>query len=640
MRIVARALWAGILISGVAASGRAEVPPPSKTPARVVVNGRTSTAVDVEIVKVGQELPRTYSAPACKSIPGYDWYVSQHFALRSEVSEEQSRELLLFAELAYPHFVWIFGREPPGIETTRIAFSYSKDLDSLKRASDVDVGGVGWRGGGGGVTLAGSGLSYNYPSGGLKSHRRGLMMHENLHAFQFAVTGHSSFHTPVRFYEGITYSLEQHVYDPSKRQLTVQVFDRASGNIYHDTALSRQREDFVSARDLWKGKEGLGYRPDLYSLWMHFLFADTDRRMRHRVWLDELLHRDPDVTLEEKDAELMEDLFAPTNELDRAFADWIAKRRNSFTYVDWGFEQEGDTLWSYGWPNWALNAQLNVNLLLEDPPGDDPYVLDWPVYQSKPPIVGTVARGVDEPSVGAVLDFSRRRDAKGRAGLGFGVGGTGQRPDGKSNEFQEYLGVFVRGVGGESPSVAIGGLEGAGETSEALPAALSRAMRENGQRLGLTCRVARDAFQVTLRAGEDGRIEAFTASVPIDEAARRRLLAKPWAVMSKDNYHGVTLYPDVERGETNDPSRPAPAGRDRFLAEQETYRLYRAAWRLGSGAPESLTALRDLLLASARKDVAAQAAALKTYHERLPALVQDLEACGDEAARIGKTLGE
>lgn len=87
-------------------------------------------------------------------------------------------------------------------------------------------GGVGWRGGGGGVTLIGSGLSYSYPSGGLKSHKRGLMMHENLHAFQKAATGKSSFATPTRFSEGITYALEQHVYDPVKKQLTVMVFDQ------------------------------------------------------------------------------------------------------------------------------------------------------------------------------------------------------------------------------------------------------------------------------------------------------------------------------------------------------------------------------------------------------------------------------
>ena len=288
-----------LLLTTLYSTGR--VPPPSETPARMIVNGRTSTAIDIKIVKVGQELPDTLSAPMIKSISGYDWYVSEHFALRSEVDEKQSRDYLTMSELAYPHFVWIFGGEPPEIKTKRIALSFSKSLQRLKAASDVDVGGVGWRGGGGGVTLHVNRVSYNYPGGGLRSHKRGLVMHENLHAFHMHRAGRTSDDLPVWFYEGITHAFEQHVYDPEKRQLTVMVLDRVSGNNYTDSGLSYLREDFVEAEQFWLGKEGMGYVPPVYQLWMQFLWSDLDRQMRHRVWLNERMARDLNVPKDEFD---------------------------------------------------------------------------------------------------------------------------------------------------------------------------------------------------------------------------------------------------------------------------------------------------------------------------------------------------
>ena len=51
-------------------------------------------------------------------------------------------------------------------------------------------------------------------------------------------------------------------------------------------------------------------------------------------------------------------------------------------------------------------SQEHLDLLLKDKPEDDPFLMDWPVAP-RPPIVGEVQRGVDEPSVGWVLDFSK-----------------------------------------------------------------------------------------------------------------------------------------------------------------------------------------------------------------------------------------
>lgn len=106
----------------------------------------------------------------------------------------------------------------------------------------------------------------------------------------------------------------------------------------------------------------------------------------------------------------------------------------------------------------------------------------------------------------------------------------------------------------------IGGLPGAGNTSAALPAAFCEAMKRDGRRLGMTIKVGRRDFEVTLRAGNVDQIETLEVSVPINHAARNRLLTSPWAMLSFHNYHGITLFPDVMRDEAGDLSSPAPPG--------------------------------------------------------------------------------
>jgi len=627
----------GMVFAGQGPPGNAAVPPPSETPAKVIVNGRTSTAVDITIVNVGQQLPKTFSAPKVKSIPGYTWYVSQHFALRSEVDEKQSRDYLTMAELAYPHCVWIFGGAPAGSDTTRIALSFSRNLERLKKASDIDVGGVGWRGGGGGVTLHSNKVAYNYPGGGLRAHKRGLVMHENLHAFQMALTGRAADDLPVWFFEGITHALEQHVYDPASKQLTVMVLDRVAGNNHTDSGLAYLRKDFVEAEQFWLGKDGMGYKPDVYQLWMQFLWSDLDRQMRHRVWLHERMARDPTTSKAGFDRRLMPTIFDVKN-LNGAWKAWVAERRNTFHWVDWGFEQEGDTLWSYGYPNWARYAQKNVNLLLKDKPAtDDPLVMDWPVYAKTPAMVGPVARGVDEPTVGCVIDFSRAGKYSGdwgKAGLGFGVGGTGKRKDGrKSNVDQEHLDIMIEHIGQPKRAGLLldGATIGLPKTTETFTPAFLNAATRGDRTIGMTIRLARQAIEVTLRTGRGAEMQTHRTTIPVKPKTRERLLSKPWCVLSKGTYHGFTLFPDVHRAGRPDATRPGPPGRTRFLPTEETFRLYHAAWRLGDQAPRSLLALRKAMLACATKDRDAQTRALAHYRTRLETVAKDIAGCPDKA---------
>ena len=61
----------------------AEVPPPAETPARVIVSGPTSTAVEIKVVKVGKEIPKTYAVAKIRNSPGFEP------ALRAEVQSRR-----------------------------------------------------------------------------------------------------------------------------------------------------------------------------------------------------------------------------------------------------------------------------------------------------------------------------------------------------------------------------------------------------------------------------------------------------------------------------------------------------------------------------------------------------------------------
>lgn len=90
------------------------------------------------------------------------------------------------------------------------------------------------------------------------------MIHENLYTFHMANNGYGNgLHGwPSKFFEGITYSMESPVYDPAKKELTVRVFDRTTGNNYIEAALATLRQNFVTAEAfMWKGAPALATTP-------------------------------------------------------------------------------------------------------------------------------------------------------------------------------------------------------------------------------------------------------------------------------------------------------------------------------------------------------------------------------------------
>jgi hypothetical protein len=613
-----RRLLVAFIAASVATACRADepVPPPAETPAEIVVSGRTSTLKNVVVRKVGLTIPLTYSGDKVKNTPGYTWYVSRHYALKTDLSDEQARHYLTLLELAFPHYVELFGRELPDLDRKRMAVVYAKSKESLAEALKSD--GISWNFNGGGITYEGYNAGYQYPSGSLQYHLRYILLHECAHLYQICLTGTIS-NVPNWYVEGVADTLANHVWEEAARRLTVNVVDKATVNNYWDEGLRRMRSrPFTVGGANPRGPKGkaVGGR-DVGFLLVTFFSTDLERWMKFRLWRDELLRLDLRGTYHERSFRLLGDLFGGWPKLDADFKNWVRQRRASFHYVEWGWEQDGETLMSYGFPNTGSHSQTDLLHPPGETPTDDSLVMDFPRRAGDPPpLVARVGRGTETPTVGCVLGFQKNPTA-GQAGLGFGV------------IDRKCLRVMIDAKEG----LIIDGSDlGAGKQATALPVPVRQATAAGGYQLGLSVRIGETSVDALVRAGKSGKLASFKASLPINPEQRERLLDKPMAVLSKGGLHFITPYIDVPAPPPPDLKSPAPPNRWRLAFERELFAVYRSAWRLGDRAPKSLLALRDELLAAATESPESRQEALADFNSALPQVLKDVRTCGAAAA--------
>ena len=593
----------GAVVANLALVGttRASVPPPSETPAIVMVSGHTSTAVTIRVIKVGQEIPKTYALDKIHNTPGFDFFVSQHYALQSNMGDAYSTSLLEVAELAYPHWVDLVGAEPPDPET-RMYMVYASTADLMKKVMTNDTGLGPPANYGGGITLYNNHSAYNYPSGTLQYHQRALAIHENLHMLQMIVYGTGGL-------EDFTYSGEQSVYDPVKKQLTVMVFDKATINNWTDVGLAQFQREKPTFADFMTKAWNSGAGPGV--VFSQFFWTDPDRFLKWQIWRDEFYSGHISAATV---AEVTAGIFGPLGKLDAPWQAWLQARHNSFHYVDWGWEQGGNTLWSYGFPQRAPFSQTDLLYRPADKAEYDPYRMDYP-SEPMPDLVGPVHRGVDAPSVGATIDFSRNK-GNGMAGLGLGV--IGSTYYAAMLQGEATLAVFSQGIDDESLALP--------RKEFSLPPELIAAGSSNGYLYGLTLRIGPDALRVVVRAGPFGALKAVEFEVPISGPQRERMMTQYMAVLAKSNSHGITPFIDDARKPFPNSEKRAAANFWRFDGMDRLETLYRASWRLGAKAPDSRRRLKCEMLRAVQADVQPQAARIEAYETRITEVFRDVQA--------------
>jgi len=412
------ALLAAALVSIPApAAGAQTVPAPAEQAVDVVVSGRTTTLRRVDVAAVGRTVPATFSGDRVRNTRGFAWYVSRHYALKTDYDAARARAWLELLEMAYPHYVALFGARPPGIATRRMAVIYATSRQSLAAALASD--GLRWDFRGGGITYESQKAAYQFPSGTLQYHRRYILLHECTHLFQMCLTG-TVYNTPPWYHEGIADALGSHVVDSTRRRLTVNVLDRAPAVNMYDRGLAAMRKDPMTVAQI--DAAGAAAR-GVALLLVHFLNSSPDRMHRFRLWRDEMIRQDRfaagTAAARRRRAKLLGDLYGGWPTLEADFKAWWTARRNTFHYVRWGWEQAGSTLWSYGFAADGRLSQTNVNLPPGRKPRHDPLRMDYP-FEPTSALVGPVARGTAAAVVGALVDFSAH-PSTGRAGIGLGV---------------------------------------------------------------------------------------------------------------------------------------------------------------------------------------------------------------------------
>ncbi len=592
---------------------RAIVPSPESTPVEIVVSGRTSTLRSIVIEDVGRSIPKTYAGEHVVDVEGYRWYVSRHYALQTDYDEARARHLLTLLELAYPHYVEHFGREIPGIDTTRMAVVYGASRESLDKA--LKVAGITWDFNGGGITYEGLNIAYQFPSGGLQYHQRYILLHEAMHLYQMCLTG-TTHTTPGWYVEGAADAIAHHVWDSASQRLTMSVVDKPTINNWYQSALEQHAREPFRASDILSGRRG---GRDLGFLLMSYFAADPSRSSRWRVWRDELFRGDERDAWQAHSDRLIEDLFG-ADALDRDFEKWVCARRSSFRYVDWGWEQDGDALMSYGWPQSGAYSQTDLLFAPRDKPQYDALVMDYPLHE-RSPLVDVVKRGVQEPIVGCVVGFAENPDA-GVVGLALGV--EGRKFVRIVVEQRKRIVVDATDLGGKSASI---------ELSEAF-----RAATKDTFRIGLTLRIGRAAIEVTARANDGGAMQVAELALPITAAQRERVLARPMAVISRDGKHWITPYVDDMRRAEPDLDVAAPPNRWRFELEHELDALTRAVWTLGNRAPRSLRELQARLVEAANGDGDVRGKVRADFANALTRVRADVKRCGAPSKAIAAAL--
>ena len=389
---------------------------------------------------------------------------------------------------------------------------------------------------------------------------------------------------------------------------------------YLDTGLRRyQEKPYTLSEMVQKG----GGERDIWFLMMSFFATDMERWMKLRIWRDELFRLNLYAKYQEESNRILLELFGPWDNVDSLFAEWVKARKASFHYMDWGWEQDGDTLLSYGFPQKGAYSQTDLNFPPMNVPVVDPFVLDYPrSVELMPALVGPVRRGVEEPSIGCLVGF-RVHPRTGQAGLGLGV--TERSCLKVLVDAEKGLVLDASDLGGEAHTMPF--------TEE-----VRKAMAECGQRAGLTVCIRKAAVEVVLRTGLADQIRECRTALPLGAPERERLLSRPLAVLSRGGRHELTPFVDIPRTLEPDLSVPAPPNRWRNPGDGPLYAVYKAAWRLAEKAPPALLELRTRMLEAACRTELEQRNALKDFEKRLPGLVEEVRHCGAAEQALEEAL--
>ena len=340
---------------------KADVPSPSEMAVDITVNGRTSNLNHIDIKHIGKTIPDTYSNGKISNSPGYDWWVSKHFAIKSDLPFKKVKLYLELLEMSYPHYVQLFGHEPANIHRQRIAVVYGSSREKLKSAMFDDGFLRGVHKNAGGETMYYNRAGYSFPSH-REQHQRYIVIHETMHAFHMALNGHSTW-APIWITEGLADAIAHHVYDSINKQLTVMVFDRAPMNYVHLGLKQYKEAGFPSIEAL--NEQSKLYRGLNFFL-IHYLLSTPELNHTFKLFVTRLLEANPHSENTKPVADhLLKSTFKNWRQLESGFKSFVESASSSFEIVNGPWEQDGNRFFIRDY-EYTQNAQLNIELSIKN----------------------------------------------------------------------------------------------------------------------------------------------------------------------------------------------------------------------------------------------------------------------------------
>jgi len=507
------------------------IPSPAQMRAELIVNGRVSQIRHVDIQHVGKQIPYTYSMGKIGNSLDYDWWVSKHFALKSDLPEKKIRLYLELLELSYPHYVNLFGGEPANIQQQRIAVVYGSSREKVRQAMLDDGFLRGVHQHAGGETMYYNRAGYSFPSHRLQ-HQRYIVIHETMHAFHMALTGHSTW-APNWITEGLADAIAHHVYDAKLKQLAVMVFDRAPMN-YVETGLRQYyangQPGIAQINDDPTLKRGLNF------FIIHFLLADPQRAQYFALFRDKLMTANPhsEHTLPVAN-QLLKQTFPNWPQLEKEFSQYVQNLGSSFHIVAGPWEQDGNRYWIR---SGEQQRQPRLDIQLPSESAASLALFDFPAPAPSPLLSFKQA---SREQFGLLVDFVAEQQHRGELGLALGLELSQQSLQFRKHfqgqekpDTDSYVQVLLK----QGRFVHIKGIKlSLKPAAFALSQPLIDAIADSLQ-LGLSFKVSDKQLLLQARSGQQQQ----DFSYPITEQIANRLRADRFGLLADDISHKLTPY--------------------------------------------------------------------------------------------------
>lgn len=489
------------------------IPEPSEMMVDIDVNGRVSTLKHIDIKHVGKQIPYTYSDGKIANSPSYEWWVSKHFAIKSDLPFAKVKLYLELLEMSYPHYVELFGKQPPNIERQRIAVVYGSSRAKVKDAMFDDGFLRGVHEHAGGETMYYNRAGYSFPSH-REQHQRYIVIHETMHAFHMALNGHSTW-APYWITEGLADSIAHHVYDSKKNQLTVMVFDRAPMN-YVVTGLKQYQE--LEKPSMAEINAHPSLKRGLNFLMIHYLLSTAESNHRFKLFIDKLMTANPhsDQTVPVTN-HILKDVYHNWQELEAGFTQFVAETQSSFEIINGPWEQDGNQYWIRQYDH-KKTAQLNIAISPANKPAPHVRRYDFPAPASPSDLQLT-----SPLDVGFVIDYLPEHVDRGSNGIGF--------------RFEDPLPSFAISISEGRILEVKNGFDGDRNQAYLLNDSLVSAI-DASRSLNVAISFLEEHMKIQLTT----RSKSQTVLVELEQAQIQKLTSSSLSLLAKNNNNRITPF--------------------------------------------------------------------------------------------------